>query len=185
MEYFDIVDEKGRPLGGTVERSRAHAEGIRHRTSHIWFVREQDGRIRVLLQKRAAGKDSYPLCWDTSAAGHIMAGDEPLESAVRETAEELGLHVRPEEMEFAGVCLLSFNKEFYGSMFRDRETAFLYVCDRDVAPEELRLQAEEVEAADWFDLEDVREAVRKHDPAFCVPPEELDALAEYLQSRQT
>ena len=35
MELFDICDENGIPTGKTVERSRAHREGIRHRTAHI------------------------------------------------------------------------------------------------------------------------------------------------------
>ena len=30
MEIFDIIDENGNPTGKTVERSIAHAEGIRH-----------------------------------------------------------------------------------------------------------------------------------------------------------
>ena len=33
-EILDIVDEQGRPTGQTVPRAVAHAEGIRHRTSH-------------------------------------------------------------------------------------------------------------------------------------------------------
>ncbi len=37
MEYPDIVDENGEPAGQTVERERAHAEGIPHRTAHGWL----------------------------------------------------------------------------------------------------------------------------------------------------
>ena len=55
MEYFDIVDEKGNPLGGQVEREIAHRDGIMHRTAHIWVVRRETGE--VLLQKRCLAKD--------------------------------------------------------------------------------------------------------------------------------
>ena len=79
MELFDIVDENGNPTGEVIERRKAHAEGIRHRTAHIWIVREKEGRIQVLLQKRSADKDSFPGRFDTSSAGHIKAGDEPLD----------------------------------------------------------------------------------------------------------
>ena len=75
-EIFDIVDENGQPTGETVTRSQAHAEGIRHRTAHIWVVREKGDKIEVLLQKRAMNKDSFPGRYDTSSAGHIQAGDE-------------------------------------------------------------------------------------------------------------
>ena len=53
MERLDIVDENGEPTGDTVERSRAHREGIRHRTAHVWLVRIRDGRAQILLQKRS------------------------------------------------------------------------------------------------------------------------------------
>ena len=84
VELFDIVDDKGIPTGETVERAEAHEKDILHRTAHVWVVRMKEGKPQVLLQKRAAGKDSFPGCYDTSSAGHIRAGDEPLDSALRE-----------------------------------------------------------------------------------------------------
>ena len=87
MEFFDIVDEKGIPTGETIERTQAHKKGVRHRTAHIWIVREQNGKAQLLLQKRSAEKDSFPGRFDTSSAGHIQAGDEPEESAIRDPAK--------------------------------------------------------------------------------------------------
>ena len=86
-ELFDVCDEYGRPTGETVERSVAHGEGIPHRTAHVWIVRQQEGRWQILLQKRHRNKDSFPGMYDTSSAGHIPAGSEPLESARRELFE--------------------------------------------------------------------------------------------------
>lgn len=60
MELFDICDEQGNPTGGTVERNEAHAHGICHRTAHIWIAKKENGRYKVLLQKRAMNKDSFP-----------------------------------------------------------------------------------------------------------------------------
>ena len=64
MEIFDIVDAQGNPTGERVERNRAHTEGIRHRTAHIWVLREREGRYQVLLQKRSQNKDSFPGRYD-------------------------------------------------------------------------------------------------------------------------
>ena len=72
-EMLDIVDENGVPTGRSVPRTVAHAEGLRHRTSHVWIVRRKAGRVQVLLQMRCAAKDSYPGCYDISSAGHIPA----------------------------------------------------------------------------------------------------------------
>ena len=65
-EILDIVDEQGRPTGQTVPRAVAHAEGIRHRTSHVWILRRHAGRVEVLLQMRCQAKDSFPGCYDIS-----------------------------------------------------------------------------------------------------------------------
>ena len=73
MEYFDVCDEKGIPTGEVVERSVAHSKGIRHRTAHVWILREEQGRTQVLLQKRSANKDSYPGRYDSSSAGHVQS----------------------------------------------------------------------------------------------------------------
>ena len=57
-EILDIVDEQGRPTGQTVPRAVAHAEGIRHRTSHVWILRRHAGRVEVLLHMRCQATDS-------------------------------------------------------------------------------------------------------------------------------
>ena len=43
MEYLDIVDENGVPTGKIAERTAAHKQGLRHRTSHVWILRERAG----------------------------------------------------------------------------------------------------------------------------------------------
>ena len=112
MEFFDIVDEKGIPTGESIERTQAHKKGVRHRTAHIWIVRKQNGKAQLLLQKRSAEKDSFPGRFDTSSAGHIQAGDEPEESAIRELHEELGIWAVKEDLTFAGCFDIQYEKEF-------------------------------------------------------------------------
>ena len=108
MELFDIIDENGNPTGKIVERSIAHAEGIPHRTAHIWIIRRRNEKTEILLQKRSRNKDSFPGKFDTSSAGHIQAGDEPMESALRELKEELGIHAESADLQFAGKFPISF-----------------------------------------------------------------------------
>ena len=45
QELLDIVDEYGNPTGQTVDREKAHAEGIMHRTSHVWILRKKAGKL--------------------------------------------------------------------------------------------------------------------------------------------
>lgn len=55
MELLDIVDEKGNPTGQTVDREKAHREGIRHRSSHVWLFRRRAGRVEFTPQAVACG----------------------------------------------------------------------------------------------------------------------------------
>lgn len=182
MEIFDIIDKSGKPTGQTVERSLAHAEGIRHRTAHIWIIRQKNGRTEILLQKRSRNKDSFPGKFDTSSAGHIQAGDEPMESALRELEEELGIHAEPEDLKFTGKFPISFAKEFHGKMFRDEEIAFVYIYDHPVEISRLTLQKEEVEAVQWFDLEETYRQCSQHRDKFCVPLGGLQLVREFIKN---
>ena len=181
MEFFDVVDLYGNPTGEVVERTYAHANAIRHRTAHIWITRRALGRIQILLQKRSAAKDSFPGKYDTSSAGHVEAGHEPLESAIRELFEELGIEAREDLLTFAGTFDIHFEEEFHGKMFRDNEIAFVYVYDSPVDIENLTLQFEEVERVDWFDLRETYEACLRHDERFCVAVDGLALLISFLE----
>ena len=188
MEIFDIVDEQGRPTGGQVERGEAHREGILHRTAHVWIVRGCGGATQVLLQKRSACKDSFPGEYDTSSAGHIPAGDEPVASALRELGEELGIAARPEELIPVGTFRIRYEKVFHGRVFRDNEFTFVYALDRPVRAEELRLQPEEIEAVEWFDLDRVCAACADGSRAVdgkpvCVPDQGLALIRAWCAAR--
>ena len=61
MELFDVIDSKGNPAGQIVSREKAHAEGIPHRTAHIWIIRKKEGRAQILLQKRSQNTMSLTL----------------------------------------------------------------------------------------------------------------------------
>ena len=91
-EYLDVIDEDGNLTGEIVDRKTAHYEGIRHRFSHLWLVRNKNGNVQVLLQKRSSSKEAFPNCYDISSAGHIPAGEDFETTAIRELEEELGIH---------------------------------------------------------------------------------------------
>ena len=181
MEYLDIVDESGRPTGKTVSRQEAHHSGILHRTAHVWVIRERNGRTEILLQKRSEEKESFPGMFDTSSAGHIPAGEEPLPSALRELSEALGIAALPDQLAEAGTFRIRYEKVFHGRLFRDNEITRVYVYRQPVDTGALRLQESEVSEVRWFDLESVWDEIRHGDRSrFCVPTAGLGVLRDYL-----
>ena len=88
-ERFPIVDKKDRILR-YANRSEVHGNNLRHRAVHILIFNEAG---ELYLQQRSRWKDRHPLKWDSSAAGHVGAGESYDETARRELKEELGTTV--------------------------------------------------------------------------------------------
>ena len=87
MERFPVVDKNDRRLRDA-PRTEVHGNKLRHRAVHILIFGANDD---VFLQKRSRWKDRHPLVWDSSAAGHVSAGEEYDAAALRELDEELGI----------------------------------------------------------------------------------------------
>ena len=85
-EEFAVVDENDRVIGAAPRRE-VHGNNLRHRAVHI-FLFNHAGEL--LLQKRSRWKDRHSGLWDSSAAGHVGAGEEYDATAARELREELG-----------------------------------------------------------------------------------------------
>ncbi len=175
-EILDIVDEHGHPTGKTVSRKKAHREGILHRTAHVWLVRMHDGKPQVLLQKRSDNKDSHPGCYDISSAGHIPTGVGFVPSALRELGEELGITATPDDLVYCGHRRIQYSASFHGEPFRDNQYSRVYYILRDVDPDKLILQEEEISEVKWMDLSAVREGVACNSFPNCIADEELAML---------
>src|SRR4029077_332631 len=132
----------GLPTGVTKPKAEVHRDGDWHRAAHVWIV-TPDGRL--LLQRRSLRKENYPGLWDVSAAGHLSAGETAIECAVRETFEELGLRIEPNELRFLGTlresCVLN------GGAYIDNEVHEVFLVRRDVDVASLVFQDGEVDAA--------------------------------------
>jgi len=93
-EEFPVVDKNDR-IRGCASRSKVHGNNLRHRAVHI-LIFNQTGD--VYLQQRSRWKDRHPLKWDSSAAGHVSAGEAYDETARRELNEELRVDIPLEKI---------------------------------------------------------------------------------------
>lgn len=181
MEVLDIVDENGIPTGKTVEREIAHQQGILHRTSHVWILRQKNHKVQILLQKRSDNKDSYPGCYDISSAGHIPAGIDFLPSAIRELKEELGYDAKEEEFIYCGTRLFEFQDIFHGKRFHDHQVSRVYALWIDQEAENFILQDEEVSEVRWFDFNDCFYKVKNNLIPHCIYLEELEIIKKSIR----
>ncbi len=176
MEILDIVDQSGNPTGETVDRTKAHREGIMHRTSHVWILRKREDKTEILLQKRSSDKDAFPDCYDISSAGHIPAGIGYIESAIRELSEELGVTATEDEFIFCGDRYVTWDDEFHGIPFHDRQYSRVFCIWKDLNEEDLKLQKEEVSGILWMELDACIKAVEENTIKNCILVEELNMV---------
>jgi 16S rRNA (adenine1518-N6/adenine1519-N6)-dimethyltransferase len=87
LERFPVVDENDQFVSDA-PRGEVHGNNLRHRAVHLFIFNR---RGELFLQKRSRWKDRHPLLWDSSAAGHVEAGEEYDATAARELKEELGV----------------------------------------------------------------------------------------------
>ncbi len=182
LELLDVVDIHGEPTGRVKERSAVHEDGDRHRTSHVWIVRRSPGGdgFELLLQKRCSTKDSFAGCYDITSAGHIPAGAEYIGSALRELYEELGITADADELVFVGVHSSFYEGSFYGKPFINREISNVYILDRSVDIEDVKVQESEIEEVKWFDIDEALNAAADGDPGFCLEADEIEMLKSFL-----
>lgn len=147
-EIVDLLDEYGHPTGKQIPKSQAHQQGLWHAGMHLWIY---NSKGEVLLQLRDPNKDIYPGTWDISAAGHVSAGETPEQTAVRETIEELGLQLTPEELRFVGVTRT--DKLIPPKNWTHHVFDWTYLVRKDVDISALRMQPGETVDARWISLE--------------------------------
>ncbi|HET6560271.1 MAG TPA: NUDIX domain-containing protein [Marmoricola sp.] len=67
--------------------------------AYLLLVRGEGAALEVLLQLRGPGTTYMAGHWATAAAGHVELGESVYVAAAREAAEELGITVRPDDIE--------------------------------------------------------------------------------------
>ena len=161
-EYFDIYDKDGNPTGEKASRNVAHKLGLWHRSVNVWLL---DGANRLLIQKRAPQKDTFPNRWDASCAGHVDAGEDPGQTAIRELEEELGLIAKPGDLEYLFTVK---NSQHVPERYTDNEHSLVYLWRVDSTNLTFSLQAEEVSEVTWTSISslelDLAENPEKYSP---------------------
>jgi 16S rRNA (adenine1518-N6/adenine1519-N6)-dimethyltransferase len=147
-EIFDVVDEHDRVVG-QAPRSAVHARRLLHRAVHIFVF---NSRGELLLQKRSALKDEYPLCYTSSASGHLSAGESYETAASRELEEELGL---------AGE--LEWLAKFPAGPQTSQEHTVLYRTTSDAVP---RIDPNEIDAISFHSLAEISEMIVRQPQTF-------------------
>ncbi|WP_145050329.1 NUDIX domain-containing protein [Paenibacillus xylanexedens] len=152
-ERFDFYDNQQNWLG-TAPRTEVHAKGYWHRSFHCWIVRDEGAQRMVLFQRRRDIKDTFPLYYDITAAGHLTAGEQ-LHEASRELEEELGVQAAFETLTYLLTAKQELQGEVRGVPFIDREFSSVYGLCLYQSLEDYILQPSEVHGLYEVALDDL------------------------------
>ena len=168
-EFIDVLDENGNKTGEVLDKDLAHKLHKIHRTAKVWIINPAG---ELLFQLRSGNKDTILNMWDTSAAGHISAGETVQQGLARECREELGIDISHEKL-----------IELYTLKNLDRfhiSTSFL--TQLDLAIDAYKFNVEEILALkymSWRTLAKMSEQDMRDNNIYPYP--EFKQLFEYLE----
>lgn len=143
-----VVDENDKPIG-EFSKDEVWQKGLLHRIVRI-MVEDEEGRI--LLQKRSMEVETFPGCWDHSAAGHVDAGEDYEEAAKRELQEELDIS----DATLHKVAIYRTSNTFNGRKLNRFNALYKATVSSSQA---IKPQESEVSEARWFTLDEVKKLI--------------------------
>lgn len=143
MELLDLYDDSGNKTGEVIERGTKINNG--NVMLSIIFIKNSNNEF--LIQKTSEEKDSI----FSSTGGHVTHNENGLNTIVRELEEELGLKVSPNEVKF-----IDFLK-----MPNKHCVVNLYLLEKNINIETLKLQKEEVDYVKWMSKGEILSLISK------------------------
>ena len=145
-EIIDVYNPQHQRTGRRVLRGEPLEGEERLLVAHVCVI---NGRNEMLCQKRQPAKKHYGGCWDLSAGGFVLSGEDAQQAACRELREEIGLSLKPEELRFLFTEPFSYVLDDY------------FLARAEVAaPSALELEEEEVADVGWFGAEEVEAMIQ-------------------------
>lgn len=153
-EMLTIYDENMNPIGERT-RKEVHENELRHQTVRLWEI----AGGQIWFQQRAQNKVLFPGRFDLAATGHIDPGESPMNAALRETSEEIGLNLTSDDLHSIGLMPFGFDRPD-GKL--DNEFANIYLHMPDKVP---KLQiSDEVAGLGSMSVRDYDKLIRTGQP---------------------
>jgi 8-oxo-dGTP pyrophosphatase MutT (NUDIX family) len=151
-ETLDLVDDKDEVIG-TIDRAeydRMVAQNLGYIRSVELLIRNSKGKYWI--PTRTADKKIAPNGLDYSMGGHVDAGEEYIEAALREIREELNLFLKPED--------IIFITKFPPDLIHYFRVVYLY--ETDDTPE---YNPADFVKAEWLSLKEIEQRLESGIPA--------------------
>ncbi len=147
MELWDLYNDRRELTGRDHIRGEVIPQGFYHLVVHIW-IRNRNGQY--LISQRSAERPTCPLMWEC-VGGSVHKGEDSLTGALRETKEEVGLTLSPEDGELVYSVV---GRVVNGVRFTDILDVWLFAYDGPVSLEQATTK--EVAQAVWMTRDEIQ-----------------------------
>ena len=165
MEKRGLYDINKKLTGETIYKNEK-IPANRYILVVLVFIQNSQGKF--LIQKRSKQKDGKYA----STGGHPKTGETSIDGIITEIKEELGLTVKPKELE-----LIFSGQEDVKQVFFD-----IYYMKKNFNISDLKLQKEEVDFVEWLSFKEIETLIKK-DLFLESHAEELYRLKEIFEKR--
>ena len=162
QELLFVVDENNKPLESE-PRSFVHKNKLWHRTAHVYVV---NGKGQLLCQERSKKKDTNPGKWEPFLGGHLNSGEECPAVAVKEVNEEIGLDIKESDLIPYKIHRNAHHPEF--------RMIYKVYWDGDIGS--LRLEEDEVDRVEWFDIREVGKILLSKNPNWTLKENDKEVI---------
>ena len=136
-EIWQELEFNGEPLRGIVPTELDVDKVKLFHGVAVMLYRFNDGEVEYLFQHRSKHLRENADTWDVSAGGHVNLNENQIDSAVRETREEIGAELDKNNLEIAG------------SFIRWKIFVTLYFYDWTGKESDFKFNDAEVEDVKW------------------------------------
>lgn len=169
-ELLDLVNENDEVIGTINRKDYDHmvAENLGYMRAVDLFILNSKGQIYVPV--RTAHKTIAPNGYDFSVGGHVEAGESYLATVIRETEEELNLHLTEEDLELV--------QKTTSEDIRYQRALYLYRSD-----ETPTFNPDDFVSAEWLFPDDLIKRIDEGHPAKGKLRETVVILQNYLSQQ--
>jgi len=148
MELWDVLDKHGNKTGKVIERGTELEQGEHRLVIDVWIINKDK---EFLISKRIPTKQPEPNKWNP-VCGSVIAGEDSISAALRETQEELGI-----KLDIQNGKLIK--------RFIAWQTAIIdvWLFSQEVDINSVVLQKEETDEAVWATSSLIKQIVEKGD----------------------
>lgn len=163
MELLRVVDNNGNNTNEILEREELHNRGKLHNEVTIYII---NNKKEVLLQRRSKNRRFCPNMLGV-IAGHVGYNETPINSAVREVKEEVGLSINKNNIYPLYERYLvkeRFNNHFMYSYYT--------VCNKE--EKDFKVQKEELSYVKWYSIDKVIDMIKEENKEIVFKKEEIE-----------